>query len=87
QAARQCAINAVAALNSQIDLDDIKSIVKVQVFVNCTEDFIQSPEVANGASELLVEVFGEAGRHTRAAVGVYQLPKGAAVEVDLIAEI
>ena len=48
QAARQCAINAVAALNSQIDLDDIKSIVKVQVFTNCTEDFIQSPEVANG---------------------------------------
>ena len=86
-AARQCAINALAAIQSHIPLEQVTGIIKLMVFVNSTDDFIDSPLVANGASDLLVEVFGEAGRHTRSAVSVTSLPKGAPVEIDLVVEL
>ena len=87
-AARQCAINALAAIHSHTSLDNVASVVKLMVFVNSTEDFIDSPLVANGASDLLVQVFGKAiGQHTRSAVSVASLPKGAPVEIDLVLEL
>ena len=69
------------------DLGRVKACVKLGVFVNTTPDFTQHPEVANGASDLIAAIFGEAGRHARAAVGVGSLPRGAAVEVDAIFEL
>jgi enamine deaminase RidA (YjgF/YER057c/UK114 family) len=87
KAARLCAINALAALNAALGgLDAIKRIVKVEVFVNSAAGFTDQALVANGASELLQELFGQAGQHTRAAVGVAELPLDAAVEVCLIVE-
>jgi enamine deaminase RidA (YjgF/YER057c/UK114 family) len=74
-----------AALNG--DLDRVKRCVRLGVFVNSTDDFTDQPKVANGASDLMVEVFGEAGKHARAAVGVNTLPVGVAVEVDAVFEI
>ncbi|MCH2306641.1 MAG: RidA family protein, partial [SAR202 cluster bacterium] len=68
-------------------LDNIKRIVKLLVMVNSTADFKDPPAIANGASDLFVEIFGEKGFHARSAVGVASLPLGAAVEIDLIAEI
>jgi enamine deaminase RidA (YjgF/YER057c/UK114 family) len=65
----------------------VKRIVKLTGFVNCIDDFTAQPKVINGASDLLVAVFGEKGRHARAAVGVNALPAGAPVEIELIAEI
>jgi enamine deaminase RidA (YjgF/YER057c/UK114 family) len=67
--------------------DRVRRIVKLGVFVNSTPDFTDQPKVANGASELMVALFGEAGRHARAAVGVAALPLGAAVEVDAVIEL
>ncbi|MFN5903518.1 MAG: RidA family protein, partial [Novosphingobium sp.] len=64
--------------------DRVERIVKLGGFVNCTGDFTDQPDVVNGASELMVAVFGEAGKHARAAVGVPALPRGCAVEVDAI---
>ena len=89
EAARQCALNALAVLADALDgdLDRVRRIVKLGVFVACDQGFEGQPQVANGASDLLVEVFGEAGRHARAAVGAPSLPLGAAVEVDLVAEV
>lgn len=89
QAARTCALNIVAQLKAACggDLDRITRIVKLGCFVNCTADFQKHPVVANGASDLMVEVFGDAGRHARFAVGVNVLPMGVAVEVDAVAEI
>ncbi|MHC4219558.1 MAG: RidA family protein [Planctomycetota bacterium] len=89
KAARQCVLNALAVLSDALDgdLDRVRRIVRVGVFVACDPGFDGQPQVANGASELLVEVFGEAGRHARAAVGSVALPLGAAVELDLIAEV
>ena len=84
--ARQCALNALAAIASQASLEDVR-IVKVTVFVASTPDFTGQPQVANGASELFGDVFGEAGRHARSAVGVPVLPLDAPVEVEVIAEI
>jgi enamine deaminase RidA (YjgF/YER057c/UK114 family) len=88
-AARQCAINALAVLNDHLggDLDRVKQIVRLGVFICCDAGFDKQPLVANGASELLVEIFGDAGRHARAAVGSIALPVGATVEVDLIAAV
>lgn len=87
-AARQCAINTLSAINAYIDLDKVKSIVKLMVFVNSTEDYTDAPSVANGASELFVQVFGNTiGQHTRSAVSVASLPKGVPVEIDIIVEI
>jgi enamine deaminase RidA (YjgF/YER057c/UK114 family) len=68
-------------------LDRVERVVKLGVFVNCTADFTAQPEVANGASELMEQVFGESGRHARAAVGVPCLPRGAAVEIDAIVAV
>ncbi|MEV0198706.1 RidA family protein [Nonomuraea sp. NPDC050691] len=86
--ARICALNALAALKSEVgDLGRIVRIVKAVVFVASEPGFTGQPQVANGASELLAEVLGEAGRHARSAVGVASLPLDAPVEVELIAEV
>lgn len=87
--ARWCAINALAQLRAAAggSLDGVERIVKLTVFVASAPDFRAQPLVANGASDLFVEVFGEAGRHARSAVGVAELPIGAAVEVELVAEL
>jgi enamine deaminase RidA (YjgF/YER057c/UK114 family) len=87
QAARLCAINIIAQAKAALsDLDRVTRIVRLGGFVACTDDFTDQPQVINGASNLMVEVFGDAGRHARAAVGVNVLPLGAAVEVDAIIE-
>jgi enamine deaminase RidA (YjgF/YER057c/UK114 family) len=86
--ARVCALNALAAAASVAGgLDGIARIVKVTGFVASAPDFTGQPQVINGASELLQEVFGEAGRHARSAVGVAVLPRDTPVEVELIAEL
>ena len=86
--ARHCALQALAALRAELgSLDRVKRIAKVTVFVASADTFTQQPKVANGASDLLGEVFGEAGKHARAAVGVSALPLGVPVEVELIAEV
>lgn len=88
-AARLCAINVLAQAKAAAggDLDRIKRCVKVTVFVNAIPGFAQHPEVANGASDLFVEVLGDAGRHARAAVGAGSLPRNVAAEVEAIFEI
>lgn len=86
--ARRCGLQALAALRAELGtLDRIRRIAKVTVFVASAEKFTDQPKVANGASDLFVEVFGDAGRHARAAVGASALPLGAPVEVELIAEV
>jgi enamine deaminase RidA (YjgF/YER057c/UK114 family) len=88
EAARLCAIELLARLRDELgSLDNVKRIVKVVGYVNSGPDFVQHPQVVNGASDLLAEVFGEAGKHARAAIGVSSLPVGCPVEVDLIAEV
>lgn len=85
QAARLCAVNCLAVVKSLAgDLDRVERVVKVTGFVNCLPDFTDQPKVLNGASELLKEVFGEAGQHARAAVGSSALPLDAATEVELV---
>ena len=87
-AAQRCGLMLVAQLKAALgDLSRVKRIVKLGVFVNSTPDFTDQPKVANGASELMVALFGDAGRHARSAVGVAVLPLGAAVEVDAIVEV
>ena len=85
--ARQCALNAIAAVKSQVELDSVVRVVKATVFVASTTDFTGQPGVANGASELFGAAFGEAGTHARSAVGVPVLPLDAPVEVELIVEV
>lgn len=88
EACRRCALQALSALRAQLgSLDRIVRVVKVTVWVASAEGFIEQPRVANGASDLLVEIFGEAGRHARAAVAAPELPLGAPVEVELIVEL
>ena len=88
QAARLCAINILAQAKAALgDLDKIKQIIKIQGFVNSAPDFGDQPAVINGASNLLAEVLGDAGKHARAAVGVAALPFGVSVEVDATIEI
>ena len=87
-AARQSAVNCLSAAKSIIgDLDKIQRVVKLLVMVNSDPDFDQQPAVGNGASDLLVELFGESGRHARSAVGMAALPRGAPVEVEMIFEV
>lgn len=88
EAARLCAVNALAVLAGALDgeLDRVRRIVRVGVFVCCDPGFTGHSKVADGASELLAEVFGEAGRHARAALGAPSLPLGATVELELVAE-
>jgi enamine deaminase RidA (YjgF/YER057c/UK114 family) len=86
--ARICALNALAALKAEVgDLRKVVRIVKVVVFVASDPAFTHQPQVGNGASDLLGEVLGEAGRHARSAVGVAVLPRDVPVEVELIAEV
>jgi enamine deaminase RidA (YjgF/YER057c/UK114 family) len=87
ECARQCALNALAAIKTQVGLERIKRVVKVVVFVASTPEFTGQPGVANGASQLFGDVFGEAGRHARSAVGVSALPLDAPVEVEVVVEI
>lgn len=88
ECARQCALNAVAvAAQAAGGLDRIARIVRIGCFVASDPGFTDQPRVANGASDLLIQIFGEAGRHARAAVGSIALPRNAPVEVELIAEI
>jgi enamine deaminase RidA (YjgF/YER057c/UK114 family) len=88
ECARQCALNALAAVRAEVgDLSAVKRIVKVVAFVASTPDFTGQPGVANGASELFGQVFGDAGRHARSAVGVSVLPLDAPVEVELVVEV
>ena len=88
-AARLCALNIIGQLDAAThgDLDRVMRIVKVTGFVNAAPGFSQHPEVINGASDLFVEVFGDLGRHARAAVGAGSLPRNVAVEVEAIAEL
>lgn len=89
QAARLCGINLIAQIKAAAggDLGRVRRIVKLGAFVQTSPTFIDIPAVVNGCSDLMVEVFGEAGRHARSAVGVYRLPLGFAVEVDAIVEL
>jgi len=87
-AARACALTQLAVLRRHLgSLDAIKSIVSVNGYVNAVAGFKDSPEVINGASNLFVEVFGEAGRHVRAAIGVSALPRNALVELQMSVEV
>ncbi|WP_116654264.1 RidA family protein [Pelagibacterium sediminicola] len=88
-AARICAINILAHLRDAVggDLDRVVNVVRLGGFINAVPEFTDHPKVLNGASDLMVEVFGDAGRHARAAVGVYSLPRNVPVEVDAIFEI
>jgi enamine deaminase RidA (YjgF/YER057c/UK114 family) len=85
--ARTCTLNALAAVDGLVGLDAVASVVKVVGFVASAPGFTGQPGVVNGASELLADVFGEAGRHARSAVGVAELPLGAPVEVELVVEL
>jgi enamine deaminase RidA (YjgF/YER057c/UK114 family) len=89
QAARLCALNILAHLKTACggDLDRVQRVLRLGGFVNCTAEFTEMPQVVNGASDLMVELFGEAGKHARAAVGVASLPLGVAVEVEAMFEI
>jgi len=88
QCAQQCALNALAAIRSEVgELSNVKRVVKVVAFVASTPDFTGQPGVANGVSELLGEVFGDAGVHARSAVGVPVLPLDAPVEVEMVVEV
>ena len=89
RAARICGINLLAQMNASCegDLDRVVRVVKLGGFVQAGPDFVDIPKVVNGASDLMVEAFGEAGRHARSAVGVYRLPMNFAVEVDAVVQV
>jgi enamine deaminase RidA (YjgF/YER057c/UK114 family) len=88
ECAQQCALNALAAVKAEIgDLGNVKRIVKAVAFIASTPDFTGQPQVANGASELFGQIFGETGAHARSAVGVPVLPLDAPVEIELIVEV
>ena len=94
ECARQCVLNGLAVIRSALEADGrgaslsrVRQFVRVGVFVCSREGFTDQPKVANGASELIVEIFGEAGKHARAAVGNIALPLGAPVEVEFIVEV
>lgn len=88
EAARNTALCLISTLKNFLgDLDKVVRIVKLTGFVNCSEDFKDQPKVVNGASDLFVEIFGESGKHSRSAVGMYQLPNNIPVEIELIAEV
>ena len=88
QAARICALNALGVVKSLVgSLDKVERIIQIQGFVNCRNDFTAQPKVINGASELVAEIFGDAGKHARFAIGNSGLPLGAAVEVGMIVKV
>lgn len=87
RAARICGLNIIAQVQAAVgDLDRVRRCVKLNVFVRSDDNFTEQPKVANGASDLMVEVFGDAGRHARSAIGVKQLPFGVSVEIDAVFE-
>lgn len=87
-AAKVCAMRALALLQRNVgSLEQIKRLLRMNLYVQCAQDFTQQSEVADGASEVLFFVLGDAGAHTRSSIGVYQLPKNATVELDLIAVV
>lgn len=85
--ARTCVLNALAAVHALVGIDSVARVVKVVGFVASAEGFTGQPAVVNGASEVLGEIFGDAGAHARSAVGVAELPLGSPVEVELIVEV
>jgi enamine deaminase RidA (YjgF/YER057c/UK114 family) len=85
--ARTCALNGLAAVDALVGIDSVTGVVKVVGFVASAPGFTGQPAVINGASDVLVEIFGDSGRHARSAVGVAELPAGAPVEVELIVEV
>ena len=89
EAAKRCALNIISQANKacNYDLSKIKNCIKLTGYVNSTDDFVDQPKVINGASDLISSIFGENGKHTRAAVSVNSLPLGVAVEVDAIFEL
>ncbi len=88
KAAEVCLLNCLSVIKSVVgSLDKVERILKLTVFVNSADDFTAQPKVANGASELCVKIFGEEGKHVRSAVGVNQLPLGAPVEIEMIAQV
>lgn len=88
KAAEICALNCLAAIKSEIgSLDKIKRVVKLTVFINSAEGFTNQPQAANGASELIGKIFGDKGAHVRSAVGVNELPRNGAVEIEMIVQI
>lgn len=88
EAAKLSTLNCLSSIKKELgDLDKVKRIVKLLGMVNCTEDFREHPKVINGASDLLVELFGESGKHARSAVGMQSLPMDIPVEIEMIVEI
>jgi enamine deaminase RidA (YjgF/YER057c/UK114 family) len=88
QAARICTLNALAAIKGVVkDLDQVVQVIRVVGYVASTSNFTQQPAIVNGASELLLEIFGEVGKHARSAVGVASLPLNASVEIELTVEV
>jgi len=88
EAARLCILGGLASLKREIgELDRVQRVVKLLCMVNCTEDFGEQPQVANGASDLLVELFGDKGKHARSAVGMQMLPGNIPVEIEMIVEV
>lgn len=88
EAGKICCLNALFHLKNLIgELDKIKKIIKITGYVNSDENFIEHPKVINGASDLLIKIFGEKGKHTRVAIGVNNLPLGSSVEIDFIIQI
>ncbi|MED1950143.1 RidA family protein [Brevibacillus centrosporus] len=87
-AARQSMLNLLSAVKAELgELGKVKRVVKILGFVNSTEEFTEQPKVMNGASDLLVQVFGEKGKHGRSAVGMAQLPNNTAIEIEMVLEI
>ncbi|MDM5238860.1 hypothetical protein CN491_09530 [Bacillus cereus] len=88
KAARQSMLNLLSVVRNELgDLNKVKRVVKLLGFVNSTEDFINQPKVMNGASDVLVEIFGEKGKHARSAVGMAQLPNNTTIEIEMVLEI
>ena len=87
EAARRCTLNALAAVKSEVGLENVRRIAKVTGYVASTEGFTGQPEVMNGASDLIGDLFGDSGLHARTAVGVAELPLNAPVEVELVVEL
>lgn len=89
QAARLCGLNILAQLNNALDhkLENVKRCIKLGGYINATADFHDHPKILNGASDLMVDIFGDKGRHARLAIGVASLPLNAAVEIDAIFEV
>lgn len=87
EAARSCALNVLAQIHAATGLEQVEQIAQLTGYVNCADSFGEQPEVINAASDLIVEVLGEAGRHSRAAVGVNALPRGVTVEIAAVAAV